>query len=125
MTSMRSPQLGTNMSLYYVQKVLYDINRDEQVQQQYRDNIDELLSNYTLTDEECRALKTPDIGLLYVLGVNGQILMHFAAFHQIEWDDYLQAMRDGITEHGEVREGVYAMTGAGESFTADSEVRND
>jgi len=113
------------MSLYYVQKVLYDINRDEQIQQQYRDNVDALLSNYVLTEEEHRALKTPNIGLLYVLGVNGQILMHFAAFHQIEWDDYLQAMRDGIAEYGEVREGVYAMTGAGESFTTDPKVQND
>ena len=52
----------------------------------------------------------PDIGLLFHLGVNGQILMHFAAFHQIEWQDYLQRMRDGIAEHGPVREGVYAMT---------------
>ena len=43
--------------------------------------------------------------------MNGQILMHFAAFHQIEWADYLQQMRDGITTYGPVREGVYAMTG--------------
>jgi len=113
------------MSLYYVQKVLYDINRDIRVQQQYNDDIDSLLDNYTLTDEERNALKKPDIGLLYVLGVNGQILMHFAAFHQIEWDDYLQSMRDGISEHGEVRDGVYAMTGGGESFTVDTEVRDD
>jgi len=113
------------MSLYYVQKVLYDINRDAQIQQQYRDDVDALLSNYTLTNEEHSALKKPDIGLLYVLGVNGQILMHFAAFHQIEWDDYLQAMRDGITKYGEVREGVYAMTGDGESFTADTEVKTN
>ena len=45
------------------------------------------------------------------LGVNGQILMHFAALHQIEWADYLQRMRDGVEKHGPVREGVYAMTG--------------
>ena len=108
------------MSLYYVQKVLYDINRDEHIQQQYKNDVSALLDNYTLTDEERVALTKPDIGLLYVLGVNGQILMHFAAFHQIEWDDYLQSMRDGVKEHGEVREGVYAMTGAGKSFTSGS-----
>ena len=110
------------MSLYYVQKVLYDINRDQQIQQQYTNDVDSLLSNYPLTAEEIMALKKPDIGLLYVLGVNGQILMHFAAFHKIEWDDYLQSMRDGIKEHGAVREGVYAMTGSDQSFTTDSEV---
>ena len=37
--------------------------------------------------------------------------MHFAALHQIEWQDYLQRMRDGIEAYGPVREGVYAMTG--------------
>ena len=103
-----------------MQKVLYDINRDEKTQQQYKDNAPALLENYSLTDEEREALINADIGLLYVLGVNGQILMHFAAFHQIEWDDYLQAMRDGIKQHGQVREGVYAMTGSGQSFTSDS-----
>jgi len=82
------------------------------------------LKLYTLTDEEKAALVEPDIGLLYVLGVNGQILMHFAAYHQIEWDDYLQRMRDGVSKYGPVREGVYAMTGEGHSFTKDTEVQN-
>lgn len=111
------------MSLYYLQKVLYDLNRDPQVQQQYQQSPDALLGKYTLTDEEQTALLEPDIGLLYVLGVNGQILMHFAAFHQIEWDDYLQQMRDGIKQHGPVRAGVYAMTGEGENFTISTEVK--
>jgi hypothetical protein len=69
-----------------------------------------LLAGYDVTDEEAEALVEPDIGKLYHLGVNGQILMHFAAFHQIEWQDYLQRMRDGIATYGPVREGVYAMT---------------
>jgi len=113
------------MSLYYVQKVLYDLNRDPQLQEHYLSDANAVLDNYKLTDEEHEALTQVDIGLLYVLGVNGQILMHYAAFHKIEWDDYLQAMRDGISKHGPVREGVYAMTGAGQSFTADSEVSSD
>ena len=112
------------MSLYYVQKVLYDINRDTQKQELYSNQPDAFLDNYKLTHEERKALLEPDIGLLYVLGVNGQILMHFAAFHQIEWDDYLQRMRDGIEQHGPVREGVYAMTGGGKSFTSEAETTN-
>ena len=99
------------MSLYYVQKFLYELNRDEGLQQRYREDRHRVLEPYELTDEEIEALVTPDIGLLYHLGVNGQILMHFAAFHQIEWADYLQRMRDGIEKFGPVREGVYAMTG--------------
>ena len=99
------------MSLYYVQKFLYELNRDQAIQDAYREDPHGVLAGFELTDEEIDALVTPDIGLLFVIGVNGQILMHFAAFHQINWADYLQRMRDGIAQHGPVREGVYAMTG--------------
>ncbi len=99
------------MSLYYVQKFLYELNRDENLQSAYHQDRLAAVTPYQLTEEEIGALTGPDIGLLYHLGVNGQILMHFAALHQIAWADYLQLMRDGIEEHGPVREGVYAMTG--------------
>ncbi|TDI35718.1 MAG: aromatic ring-opening dioxygenase subunit LigA [Acidobacteria bacterium] len=104
------------MSLYYLQKFLYELNRDESVQQECRSDIDGLIARFDLTDEETAALREGDIGLLYVLGVNGQILMHFAAFLGIEWFDYLDMMRAGIKKHGPVRAGVYAMTGGGASF---------
>jgi len=99
------------VSLYYVQKFLYELNRDERVQREYAADRAAAIEGYELTAAEARAIIEPDIGLLFHLGVNGQILMHFAALHQIEWADYLQLMRDGISEHGPVREGVYAMTG--------------
>jgi Aromatic-ring-opening dioxygenase LigAB, LigA subunit len=99
------------VSLYYVQKFLFELNRDEQRQSEYLADRSTVLTGYDLTSEERAALTTPDIGLLFHLGVNGQILMHFAALHQIAWADYLQLMRDGIAKHGPVREGVYAVTG--------------
>ncbi|MEM9132161.1 MAG: aromatic ring-opening dioxygenase subunit LigA [Actinomycetota bacterium] len=99
------------MSLYYVQKFLFQLNRDPELQEKYRADATGAMADYDLTDEEVEALTAPDVGKLFHLGVNGQILMHFAALHQIEWQDYLQRMRDGIEEHGPVREGVYAMTG--------------
>lgn len=111
------------MSLYYLQKFLYQLNRDPQTQRRYRDDIDGLIGEYTLTDEEIGALTKPDIGLLYVLGVNGQILMHYAAFLNIAWFDYLDAMRKGIEEHGPVRAGVYTLTGGGGSFTDEEKQR--
>ena len=97
------------MSLYYLQKVLYELNRDAKVRTRFEKDFGDLLGEYDLTDEEIAALKEPDIGLLYVLGVNGQILMHYAAFRGYEWDAYLAAMRDGVAEHGPVRAGLYAM----------------
>ena len=99
------------MSLYYVQKFLYELNRSESLQAAYRADRDAVLAPFELTEDEIEALTQPDIGKLYHFGVNGQILMHFAALHKIEWADYLQLMRDGIETHGPVREGVYAMTG--------------
>ncbi|MBV8392319.1 MAG: aromatic ring-opening dioxygenase subunit LigA [Alphaproteobacteria bacterium] len=99
------------MSLYQVQKLIYQLNRDPRTQAQFLGERDAVLDEYELTPEERRALSEPDIGLLYVLGVNGQLLMHFAALHKIEWADYLQRMRDGLAKHGQVREGVYAATG--------------
>ncbi len=99
------------MSLYQVQKLIYQLNRDPRTRQRYAEERDAVLAEYDLTPEETGALEKPDIGLLYVLGVNGQLLMHFAALHRIEWTDYLERMRQGLVEHGPVREGVYAATG--------------
>jgi hypothetical protein len=97
------------MSLYQLSKLLYQLNRDEDFKLRFRSNPQAATMSYDLTDEERRAVVEPDIGLLYVLGVNGQILMHYAAFCGIEWPDYLQRMRDGVKRHGPVRAGVYAM----------------
>jgi len=111
------------MSLYHLQKFLYVLNRDESAQENYQQDLEALLSGFELTDEEADALREGDIGLLYVLGVNGQILMHYAAFLGIEWFDYLDMMRKGTEKHGPVRAGVYAMTGGGESFTVEGKKR--
>ncbi len=107
------------MSLYHLQKFLYELNRDETVQEKYRTDLEALIAEFDLTDEEANALREGDVGLLYVLGVNGQILMHYAAFLGIEWFDYLDLMRAGIDKHGPVRAGVYAMIGGGRSFTCE------
>ena len=98
------------MSLYQLQKFLYDLNRDPSAQAAYRSDPAAQLSNYDLTVEERTALTVGDIGLIYVLGANGQLLMHFAALLGLSWSAYLQAMRDGVARHGPVRAGVYAMT---------------
>jgi hypothetical protein len=98
------------MSLYQLQKFLYDINRDPGVQARYDADREELLDQYELTSEERSALAAGDIGLIYVLGANGQLLMHFAAFLKMAWPAYIKAMREGVAKHGPVRAGVYAMT---------------
>lgn len=98
------------MSLYQLSKLLYHLNRDDSLKARFNVDRAGALEGYDLTAEERAAVLDSDIGLLYVLGINGQILMHFAAFCGVEWSDYLQRMRDGVKRHGPVRAGIYAMT---------------
>ena len=96
------------MSLYQLQKLLYQLNRDPHTRTRFEADRGALLSDYELNEEEEAAIRADDVGLLYVLGVNGQILMHYAAMCGYEWHEYLQAMRDGLERHGPVRRGLYA-----------------
>jgi hypothetical protein len=93
-----------------MQKFLFDMNRDPDVQQQFRTQPRDVLNRYDLIGEERQAVETGDIGLMYVLGANGQLLMHYAAFLGMPWADYIAAMRAGVGRHGPVRAGVYTMT---------------
>ena len=93
-----------------MQKLLYQLNRDEKLRELFEIDVDKVISNYELSGEEIDAIKKSDIGFLYVLGVNGQLLMHFAALKGYAWDEYLEAMRDGVDIYGPVRAGIYAMT---------------
>jgi hypothetical protein len=95
------------MSLYAVQKLIYQLNRDPAVRRRYQQSFEELLAEYELTDEEQRAFRESDIGLLYVMGVNGQLLMHYAALRGFEWNAYIEAMREGERRYGPVRGGLY------------------
>jgi hypothetical protein len=97
------------MSLYYVQKLLYQLNRDAELRRRFTADAESVLAGYDLTVEERNAIRRADIGLLYVLGVNGQLLMHYAALRGFEWCAYLDAMREGVRRHGPVRAGIYAM----------------
>ena len=101
------------MSLYGVQKLLYKLNRDESVQARFKADPDATLADYSLTDEERGWLKNGEIGELYIHGVNGQILMHFAAFLGLEWNEYIDAMKDGLDKHGQVKGGLYKVVDGG------------
>lgn len=101
------------MSLYAMQKFLFELNREPEVQRRYREGgnaRETLLKSYDLAAGEYRAIFDGDIGKLYVLGCNGQLLMHFAPLLGMPWADYIQAMREGVQKYGPVRAGVYAMT---------------
>lgn len=102
------------MTLYTLQKLFYELNRDPRVQDAFTADREGLLSSYRLSDEELEAVRNDDIGTLYILGVNGQILMHFAAWRGLSWDEYIQAMKDALAKHGQVRAGIYAAVDGGQ-----------
>jgi hypothetical protein len=102
------------MSLYALQKLLYELNRDPRVQNEFAADLEALLARFRLSGEEAEAIRNDDIGLLYVLGVNGQILMHFAAWRGLAWDEYIQAMKEGLATHGQVRGGIYVAVDGGD-----------
>jgi hypothetical protein len=96
------------MSLYGVQKLIFQLNRDAATRARYEQNFEGLLAEFELNEEELRAIRTPDIGLLYVMGVNGQLLMHYAALRGFEWSAYIEAMKEGERKYGPVRTGLYS-----------------
>ncbi|MDO8778269.1 MAG: aromatic ring-opening dioxygenase subunit LigA [Burkholderiaceae bacterium] len=109
------------MSLYAMQKFLFSLNREPEIQRWYLEGgaaRDELLAGFDLRDEERRAIQDGDIGKLFVLGCNGQLLMHFAPLLGMPWADYLEAMREGVRKYGPVRAGIYAMTTSTEEKVA-------
>jgi hypothetical protein len=99
------------MSLYSVQKLIFELNRDATVRERFASEREALLAEYDLSDEERNAIREPDIGLLYVMGVNGQLLMHYAALRGFEWNAYIEAMRAGERRYGPVRTGLYTRAG--------------
>ena len=109
------------MSLYALQKFLFELNRGPDVQRRFLADGAErsaVLDAYDLDAEEREAVDAGDIGKLYVLGCNGQLLMHFAPLLGVPWADYIAAMREGVRKHGPVRAGVYAMTTADDDRVA-------
>ena len=62
------------MTLYAVQKFLYELNRTPALQTAYEEDRHAVLEPYDLSEEETSALVEPDIGKLFHLGVNGQIV---------------------------------------------------
>jgi len=76
------------MSLYQVQKFLFDANRDREFQARYLADPAAVLQGYVLTDLERRSLLDKDIRALYVMGADGLLLLPFAQLNGFSIADY-------------------------------------
>jgi hypothetical protein len=81
------------VSLYSVQKVLFHLNKDTTARERFKSERDALLAEYTLTDEERRALADADVGQLHLMGVHPLLLAPFAGRSGLKWPDYLAALQ--------------------------------
>jgi len=81
------------MSLYSVQKLLFQLNKDAATRQRFAQERDALLAEYAVTEEERRALAEADVGRLHLMGVHPLLLAPFAGRSGLKWPDYLAALQ--------------------------------
>ncbi|MGH8641159.1 MAG: aromatic ring-opening dioxygenase subunit LigA [Burkholderiales bacterium] len=81
------------MSLYSVQKVLFQMNKDAATRARFKSDRDALLAEYTLTEEERRSLAEADVGRLHLMGVHPLLLAPFAGRSGLKWPDYLATLQ--------------------------------
>lgn len=81
------------MSLYQVQKLLFNVHNNLDLRKSYLSNAEEVAKEYDLTDEERRALRSKDMRSLYRMGVNPWLLFQFAHIVGMNNAQYLQQIR--------------------------------
>jgi hypothetical protein len=81
------------MSLYQLQKLIYQVNRDPAQRERYRRDPAAFVNNYELSAEEANAALSVDVRALYTLGVHSLLLRPFTLLHKVSNDDYAKALK--------------------------------
>ena len=76
------------MSVYQVQKLLFNLHNDLELKQKYKESPQEVLRKYELVDSERKALLEPDVGSLYRMGVHTYLLWAYGALMGVKPDVY-------------------------------------
>jgi Aromatic-ring-opening dioxygenase LigAB, LigA subunit len=82
------------MSLYQVQKLLFNIHNDLRARNDYAAAPDAVLAGYKLTEQEAAALRDKDMRALYRMGVNPWLLLQYANISGVPQPDYLRQIRE-------------------------------
>ena len=80
------------MSLYQLQKLMYEVNRSPERREEYRKDKFAFAARYDLTGEEKDAVTQLDIRRLYQLGVHPLLLRPFSLLHQVTNEEYAKAL---------------------------------
>lgn len=81
------------MSLYQVDKLLFALFNDLELQEKYQQNPDDVLNRYELEDFEIEALKGLHAGKLYRMGAHSFLLWQFARMMDLEPAVYFKQVR--------------------------------
>ena len=83
------------MSVYFVNKVFYTIETDDNFLLKFRNNADEALAGFRLSPEEAAAIKAGDVETLYRMGAH-PFLLNVLARHNlcgVNRDNYLARIK--------------------------------
>ena len=81
------------MSLYQVDKLLFALFNDLELQQKYQEDPSEVLKRYDLQDFELKALRDVNAGELYRMGVHSFLLWQFSRLMDLKPAIYFKQVR--------------------------------
>jgi hypothetical protein len=81
------------MSLYQVDKLLFALFNDLELQEKYKRNADEVLKRYDLQETERKAIREVDAGELYRMGAHSFLLWQFARMMDLKPAIYFKQVR--------------------------------
>ena len=81
------------MSIYQVDKLLFQIFNDLDLQHQYKQNAAAVLQRYDLKDNEIKALREVNAGELYRMGAHSFLLWQFARMMELSPAVYFKQVR--------------------------------
>ncbi len=81
------------MSLYQVDKLLFTLFNDLELQEKYKQNPDGVLKRYDLQDFEIKALRELNAGELYRMGAHSFLLWQFSRLMDLKPAIYFKQVR--------------------------------
>ena len=81
------------MSLYQVDKLLFTLFNDLELQEKYKLNPDDVLRRYDLQDFELNALREVNAGELYRMGAHSFLLWQFSRLMDLKPAIYFKQVR--------------------------------
>jgi len=83
------------MSLYQVQKLLFQLHNDLGLRKRYKADSREVLKGYDLSDSETKVLLDADVGSLYRMGVHTYLLWSYGRLMGVEAEEYFKQIGGG------------------------------